>query len=375
MTETLPSTSAQSPSSLRRLVPRIFSRSRAPRRRRAPAADGPRQPSQGRSRGHREGVRGRREGPRRAEAAERRALHHPPAGRRADPRRPRASAPRRSPPPSCTTPSRTPGTVWTQLTARVRRRGRDARRRRHQARQGQVRRERPGGDRPQDDRRDVQGHPGPASSSSPTVSTMRARGASSRPRRRRRRRPETLEIYAPLAHRLGIQAIKSELEDLSFAVLHPKLYAEIDRLVRPAHPAARGVRAEASSTPSTGTCASCGIRGRVMGRPKQLLLRLPEDGRAGPRVRRHLRPHRHPCPGRDRARLLRGPGRHPRALDTAARALQGLHRHPQVQPVPVAAHDRHRPGRADRSRSRSAPTRCTTGRSSASPRTGSTRSG
>ncbi len=36
----------------------------------------------------------------------------------------------------------------------------------------------------------------------------------------------------PLAHRLGIQMIKLELEDLSFAVLHPKLYVEIDSLVK-----------------------------------------------------------------------------------------------------------------------------------------------
>jgi guanosine-3',5'-bis(diphosphate) 3'-pyrophosphohydrolase len=42
---------------------------------------------------------------------------------------------------------------------------------------------------------------------------------------------ETLEIYAPLAHRLGIHALKSELEDLSFSALHPRRYAEIEQLV------------------------------------------------------------------------------------------------------------------------------------------------
>jgi GTP pyrophosphokinase len=42
---------------------------------------------------------------------------------------------------------------------------------------------------------------------------------------------ETLEIYAPLAHRLGIHAIKWELEDLSFATLHPRKYKEIKQLV------------------------------------------------------------------------------------------------------------------------------------------------
>ncbi len=42
---------------------------------------------------------------------------------------------------------------------------------------------------------------------------------------------ETLEIYAPLAHRLGIYSMKWELEDLAFATLHPRRYAEIKRLV------------------------------------------------------------------------------------------------------------------------------------------------
>jgi len=42
---------------------------------------------------------------------------------------------------------------------------------------------------------------------------------------------ETLEIYAPLAHRLGIYSVKWELEDLSFATLHPRRYDEMKRLV------------------------------------------------------------------------------------------------------------------------------------------------
>ena len=42
---------------------------------------------------------------------------------------------------------------------------------------------------------------------------------------------ETLEVYAPLAHRLGIESIRWELEDLAFATLHPRKYAEIQRMV------------------------------------------------------------------------------------------------------------------------------------------------
>jgi guanosine-3',5'-bis(diphosphate) 3'-pyrophosphohydrolase len=49
--------------------------------------------------------------------------------------------------------------------------------------------------------------------------------------KQRRTAQETLDIYAPLAHRLGIADIKWQLEDLAFATLHPKRYAEIDQMV------------------------------------------------------------------------------------------------------------------------------------------------
>ncbi|MFE1645069.1 RelA/SpoT family protein [Microbacterium sp. P01] len=89
------------------------------------------------------------------------------------------------------------------------------------------------------------------------------------PEKSRRKATETLEIYAPLAHRLGIQAIKSELEDLSFAVLHPKLYVEIESLVKQRTPQREQyVQNVIESVESD--LRELRIRGRVMGRPKQL---------------------------------------------------------------------------------------------------------
>ena len=57
-----------------------------------------------------------------------------------------------------------------------------------------------------------------------------------RPDKQSRIAAETLEIFAPLAHRLGMNTIKWELEDLSFGTLHPKVYDEIIRLVAEAAP-------------------------------------------------------------------------------------------------------------------------------------------
>ncbi|MDQ1454449.1 MAG: diphosphokinase / guanosine-3,5-bis(diphosphate) 3-diphosphatase, partial [Actinomycetota bacterium] len=55
--------------------------------------------------------------------------------------------------------------------------------------------------------------------------------------KQRRIAQETLDIYSPLAHRLGIQDVKWQLEDLAFAVLYPKRYAEIEQMVAQTAPA------------------------------------------------------------------------------------------------------------------------------------------
>jgi GTP pyrophosphokinase len=79
---------------------------------------------------------------------------------------------------------------------------------------------------------------------------------------------ETLEIYAPLAHRLGISTFKWELEDISFSVLYPKVYDEIVNLVRQRSPKReefiQGVIGAIDADLKDNK-----IKGSVAGRPKQ----------------------------------------------------------------------------------------------------------
>jgi len=79
---------------------------------------------------------------------------------------------------------------------------------------------------------------------------------------------ETLEIYAPLAHRLGISTFKWELEDISFSVLYPKVYDEIVNLVKQRSPKRdefiQGVIALIDADLKENK-----IKGSVAGRPKQ----------------------------------------------------------------------------------------------------------
>ena len=78
---------------------------------------------------------------------------------------------------------------------------------------------------------------------------------------------ETLEILAPLAHRLGMNTIKWELEDLAFATLYPKRYDEIVRLVAERAPSRDTYLAEVTSTVNEQLKAAK-IEAVVTGRPK-----------------------------------------------------------------------------------------------------------
>ena len=78
---------------------------------------------------------------------------------------------------------------------------------------------------------------------------------------------ETLEIYAPLAHRLGIHAIKWELEDLAFTTLHPRKYAEIKSLVAQQREEREGYVTKAGEYLSR-ELAELGIEAAIAGRAK-----------------------------------------------------------------------------------------------------------
>ena len=84
-----------------------------------------------------------------------------------------------------------------------------------------------------------------------------------------RKARETLDIYAPLANRLGMSAIKWELEDLSFKTLEPKKYEEIERLVLERNPAREKMTTEVLELVQSDLLAD-GITAKVMGRQKHL---------------------------------------------------------------------------------------------------------
>ena len=163
------------------------------------------------------------------------------------------------------------------------------------------------------------------------------------PEKQARKARETLEVIAPLAHRLGMATVKWELEDLSFAILHPKKYEEIVRLVAGRAPSRdtylAKVRAEIVATLNASK-----INAVVEGRPKHywsIYQKMIVKGRDFDDI--------HDLVG---VRILCDEIRDCYAAVGVVHSLwqpmagpvQGLHRPAALRRVPVAAHHRRRPG-------------------------------
>ena len=159
---------------------------------------------------------------------------------------------------------------------------------------------------------------------------------------------ETLEIYAPLAHRLGMQGLKQQLEDLGFASLHPKRYAEIEQMVSTRSPE-RDLYLDQVLTGVRERLAELRVHGEVTGRPKHLWSiyeKMVVKGKefddifdlVGIRVVVDRVEDCYAALGSIHAVWKPGAG-----------PDQGLHRHAQVQPLPEPPHHRGRPpGQAPR---------------------------
>ncbi|MBO0693908.1 MAG: bifunctional (p)ppGpp synthetase/guanosine-3',5'-bis(diphosphate) 3'-pyrophosphohydrolase [Acidimicrobiaceae bacterium] len=87
--------------------------------------------------------------------------------------------------------------------------------------------------------------------------------------KQKRTAQETLDIYAPLAHRFGVQDIKWQLEDLAFASLYPRRYAEIEQMVATRDPERDIYLAQVIAQVNERLVAAR-IDGQVTGRPKHL---------------------------------------------------------------------------------------------------------
>ncbi|MBE0475803.1 MAG: bifunctional (p)ppGpp synthetase/guanosine-3',5'-bis(diphosphate) 3'-pyrophosphohydrolase [Coriobacteriia bacterium] len=93
--------------------------------------------------------------------------------------------------------------------------------------------------------------------------------ASLPPEKRRQKAIETMEIYSPLAHRLGISSIKWELEDLAFYYLDPRTYHRIQKMVAESR-AAREEYLGQVTDQLLRELGAIGVEARISGRPKHL---------------------------------------------------------------------------------------------------------
>ena len=158
--------------------------------------------------------------------------------------------------------------------------------------------------------------------------------------KRRRISRETMEIYAPLAARLGIWQIRAQLEDLSFKYLEPHAYERASSLV-----AARRSTRERYLGQLRGqlenALEAAGAARRSARAREASLLDSPEDAEvlgSGQIVQRYLRPAGAARADRVDRRLLCGAGRGSRDVAADLGRVRRLHRQPAPQRLPLAAY-------------------------------------
>ena len=105
------------------------------------------------------------------------------------------------------------------------------------------------------------------------------------PEARRRIAEETLDIYAPLAGRMGMHEMREELEDLAFRELNPEAYAVVSERLDALRSAQRAAWSPRSSSSSTKKLAERGIDGRGVGPAQARLFDLAQDGAQVGRLR------------------------------------------------------------------------------------------
>ena len=149
---------------------------------------------------------------------------------------------------------------------------------------------------------------------------------------------ETLEIYAPTAHRLGMSKVQGDLEDLAFFHLYPEQFAEIQSRIQ------QKIRLGKQSTEEISRRLRKILeRGRNRGRDQPsrqtLLLHLQKDASPGHRPSQlydYLAFRVITTSVRDCYAAL---GNGASGVATRARAVQGLHRHAQAQPLSITPYD------------------------------------
>ena len=168
---------------------------------------------------------------------------------------------------------------------------------------------------------------------------------------------ETLDIYAPLSHRLGIAWIKSELEDLSLKYLHPEIYYQLKRNVAKKKTDREKYTEEVISI-ITKKLEAEGIEADVSGRPKHfysIYQKMESQNLLYDQIYDLVAFRILVDTQRE---VLRGARRGAFPMAPGARTFQGLYRLAQAQYVSIAAYERDWTLTASGSRFRFAPMKC-----------------